>query len=184
MCIVVVSRRFARAGRQQSWVREGECAGHHRGLRAGQVGTGGTRERGRAIGLRADLPGWGDRVTQGPGAVWALRLDSEPGGATTHARSTPGIGERATSEGPREGQVAGVAAQSTAAGGEVRPTRPTGGKATSGRAGSGPTHERALALTNRVTRPALPCGKGSRTLCLRNRMRSLRTYGSVGGPDG
>jgi hypothetical protein len=171
MCIVVVSRRFARAGRQQSWVRDGECAGHHRGLRAGHVFTGGTRELGRAICLLADMPGVGDRVTKGPGAVWALRLDSEPCGDTTNARSTQGIGERATSEGPREGQVAVVASHSTAEGGEVRPKRPTGGKATSGRACSGPTHERDFALTNRVTRPPLHCGKGSRKLCLRNRMR-------------
>jgi hypothetical protein len=131
----------------------------------------GTRELGRAICLLDDMPGLGDRVTKGPGAVWALRSDSEPFGDTTNARSTQGIGDRATSEGPREGQVAVVASHSTVEGGEVRPKRPTGGKATSGRACSGPTHERDSALTNRVTRPPLHCGKGSRKLCLRNRMR-------------
>ena len=129
-------------------------------------------------------PDWG---TGGPKALACSgRFDqtTSPAGRPQTARSTQGIGERATSEGPREGQVAVVASHSTAEGGEVRPKRPTGGKATSGRACSGPTHERDFALTNRVTRPPLHCGKGSRTLCLRNRMRSLRTYGSVGGPDG
>src|SRR6266581_4102393 len=42
------SRRLARAGRQQSCVRYGAWAGHHRGLRAGHAYRGGTRERGRA----------------------------------------------------------------------------------------------------------------------------------------
>jgi hypothetical protein len=56
---VVVSRRFSVAGRQQSWVRFGECAGHHRGLRAGHVFTGGTRELGRATCLLVKLPEWG-----------------------------------------------------------------------------------------------------------------------------
>jgi hypothetical protein len=49
------SRRCARAGRQQSWVRYGQCAGHHRGLRAGHVFTGVARERGRTTCLRAQL---------------------------------------------------------------------------------------------------------------------------------
>src|SRR5437764_11159368 len=90
MGIVVVSRRVARAGRPQSWVRHGECAGHHRGLRAGHGLTGGRRERGRATGLLDVEPGVGDRVTQGPGVVGALRPGHEPCGETTngekHAR--------------------------------------------------------------------------------------------------
>src|SRR3970040_1759180 len=84
MCIVVVSRRFARAGRQQSWARYGKCAGHHRGLRAGHVFTGGTRELGRATWLLDAMPGLGDRVTKGPGVLWALRPDHEPFGETTN----------------------------------------------------------------------------------------------------
>ena len=130
---VVVSRRCSVAGRQQSWGRFGECAGHHRGLRAGHVSIGGTRELGRALWLLDAHPGLGDRVTKGPGAGWALRPGHEPCGDTTNERSTQGIGERATSEGPREGQEAVVALHSTVAGGEVRPKRPTEGKATSGR---------------------------------------------------
>ena len=75
---VVGSRRLPVAGRQQSWVRFGECAGHHRGLRAGHVFRGGTRELGRATGLLEVIPGLGDRMTKGPGAVWALRPGNEP----------------------------------------------------------------------------------------------------------
>src|SRR5919202_4833329 len=56
---VVVSRRFSVAGRQQSWVRFGECAGHHRGLRAGHVFPGVTRELGRATCLLVTFPEWG-----------------------------------------------------------------------------------------------------------------------------
>ena len=64
---------------------------------------------------------------------------------------------------PERGRVAVVASYSTEERGEVRPKRPTGGKATSGRAGSGPTHERDFGLTNRVTRPPLHCRRGSRS---------------------
>jgi hypothetical protein len=66
-------------------VRYGQCAGHHRGLRAGQVFRGGTRELGRAIGLLDAHPGTGDRGTKSPGTVWALRPGTEPYGETTNS---------------------------------------------------------------------------------------------------
>ena len=44
------SRRRAVAGRQQSWMRQGEYSGYHRGLRAGHAFIGVTRELGRANG--------------------------------------------------------------------------------------------------------------------------------------
>ena len=56
-CIVVVlwdnpvyreSRRDACSGRQQSPARNGECWGHHRGLRPGHVLKGVARELGRS----------------------------------------------------------------------------------------------------------------------------------------
>src|SRR5215468_10977066 len=81
-----------------------------------------------------DRPGLGDRVTKSPGVGWTLQPGHEPCGETTNEGSTQGIGERVTSEEPREGQVAVVASHTTAERGEVRPKRPTGGKATSGRA--------------------------------------------------
>ena len=89
---VVVSRRCAVAGRQQSWVRSGECAGHHRGLRAGHGSTGGTRELGRAIGLLDERPGVGDRVTKSPGVTRGFRLAMSPTGTprTREARKVAG----------------------------------------------------------------------------------------------
>jgi hypothetical protein len=87
----------------------------------------------------------------------------------TEARKVPGSERQAKR--PERDRMAVVASHSTEEGGEVRPKRPTGGKATSGRACSGPTHERDVVLTNRVTKPPLHCCRGSRKLCLRNRMR-------------
>src|SRR5215813_14645603 len=103
---VVVSRRCSVAGRQQSWVRFGECAGHHRGLRAGHGFTGGTRELGRAIGLLDEKPGVGDRVTKGLGVTGSFRLATSPTGTPRTREARKVSGERATSEGPREGPVA------------------------------------------------------------------------------
>ena len=48
------------------------------GSESGACLQGGTRERGRATGLLDVIPGLGDRVTKGPGAVWALRPGNEP----------------------------------------------------------------------------------------------------------
>src|SRR5215510_7933134 len=88
------------------------CARRISTRRAGHVFRGGTRELGRAICVLAHMPGVGDRVTKGPGVGWALRPGHEPCGETTNEGSRQGTGEP----------------------GEVRPKRPTGGKATSGRA--------------------------------------------------
>src|SRR6266436_2316857 len=105
MRIVVVSRRFARAVSQQSWVRDDKSPGHLRGLRAGHVSIGGSRELGRASCLLDDIPGMGDRVTKSPGGILgAFPRGPEPGRDTTNHGSTQGIGKRATSEATREGQ--------------------------------------------------------------------------------
>ena len=130
------------------------------------------------------IPGMGDRVTKGPGVPWGLPPGHEPVRDTTNSGSRQGIGKASDERSPRDGEVAVVAAHSTEEGGEVRPKRPTGGKATSGRACNGQTHERDSVLTNRVTRPPLDCIQGPQKLCLRNRMRALRTSGSVGRPGG
>ena len=63
----------------------GECAGHHRGLRAGQVFRGGTRERGSTTWSPRTTPGVGDRVTTGPGVTWGLHPGHEPDEDTTNA---------------------------------------------------------------------------------------------------
>ena len=80
------SRRFPVAGRPQSWAWHGECAGHHRGLRAGQASIGVARALGRAICLLVHMAGVGDRMTQGPGVVGGLRPDPEPFGDNPNAR--------------------------------------------------------------------------------------------------
>ena len=90
---------------------------------------------------------------------------------------------------PEMGRAAVVAAHSTEEGGEVRPKRPTGGKAPSSRASAGGRQGRDIEITNLdhgrpVDGGARVSLHGQQRLCLRNRMRELRTYGSVGGPGG
>jgi len=73
------SRRCPSGGRQQSWVRYGECAGHHRGLRAGHAFMGSTRELGRARCLLAEWPEEkGYRRTKSPGVDAPLPCVGEP----------------------------------------------------------------------------------------------------------
>ena len=92
------------------------------------------------------IPGMGDRVTKGPGVPWGLPPGHEPVRDTTNAGSRQGIGKASDKRSLREGQRAVVASYSTDEGGEVRPKRPTGGKATSGRACNGQdTRERHCA---------------------------------------
>ena len=65
------SRRRASTGRPQSCSRQGQRAGHHRGLRAGHVGKGVIRELGRASRLLGtNRRSKGDRRNQHPGASW------------------------------------------------------------------------------------------------------------------
>jgi len=135
------------------------------------------------------IPGMGDRVTKSPGVTWSFLLATSPLGTprTTEAGKVSG-NERQVKD-PETGRGAVVAAQSTGEGGEVRPKRPTGGKAPSGSASAGERQGRDIALTNPDHGRPVDCGaretlRGQPPLCLRNRMRALRTYGSVGGPDG
>ena len=53
------------------------------------------------------------------------------GNPQTH-RNKQGIGKRGTTEATRDGQMAVLVKHSTDEGGEVKPKRPTGGKATPG----------------------------------------------------
>ena len=93
-------------------------------------------------------------------------------------------GNERKSEGPREGQVVVVASHTTEEGREVRPKRPTGGKATSSKASTGYDTRERLRAHHSCQQPPSGLHHGQQRLCLRNRMRELRTYGSVGGPDG
>jgi hypothetical protein len=120
------SRRCARAGRPPSWVREGQGAGHHRGLRAGQVFPGVARARGSTTGLRAQRPEWG------PGGPQALAWSGGCPQATSPMRTprTPcsrrGIGQRAPSAATREGPGGVCAAPRPGAGGGTAPHGPHG----------------------------------------------------------
>jgi len=59
---VVKADGVQRFGRQQTWMRYGKCAGHHRGLRAGHVFTGVARELERANCLLVNESGQGCRL--------------------------------------------------------------------------------------------------------------------------
>ena len=131
-------RRRPCAGRQPSWVREGECPGHHRGLSAGPVSRGVTRARGSAttrLGkCRIGEPG--EHISEPSRVAWAWDLAGSD--AADHPR---GLGARGTTEGRRDGVVAVVAEQrpegrrasaAGRAGGAPRPTGPPAGQATPG----------------------------------------------------
>src|SRR5664279_1575880 len=92
------SRRYADIGRQQSCPRQGEWAGHHRGLRAGHVDKWVIRELGRASRLLGNnRRSKGDRRNQHPGVSWPTRPTDEPTLAraewdTKNSASTQGTG--------------------------------------------------------------------------------------------
>jgi hypothetical protein len=91
------SRPNAAPGRQQSCLRHGKQAGHHRGLRAGHVGTRVIRELGRASRLLGSTSRKeGDRHNQHPGLCQAMRLAEEPAlaqaGRNTKSASHQGTG--------------------------------------------------------------------------------------------
>jgi hypothetical protein len=91
-------RPYAGSGRQQSRERYGKRTGHHRGLRAGHVGTGVIRELGRASRLLGSKSrSRGDRPNQHPGVGWSTWPAGEPTLAqarrdTNHSTSHQGTG--------------------------------------------------------------------------------------------
>ncbi len=134
------SRRCAASGRQQSCSRQGKRAGHHRGLRAGHVCTGVTRELGRASRLLGnESRSQGDRRNQHPGVGEPTRLADEPNPApagrdTKNIASTQGTGRERQAN--RPGWTKAVVATHSTAGpkpavasvrkrGEPRPKGPT-----------------------------------------------------------
>jgi hypothetical protein len=96
----------------------GECAGYHRGLRAGHVFRGVARERGRTTCLRAPFPAWGTGCPQALAWPGGFTQAMSPKGTPRTQRSRRGIGKRATSEATRDGQGVVFAAHSTGEGGE------------------------------------------------------------------
>jgi hypothetical protein len=132
------SRRFQSIGRQQSRSRQGKRAGHHRGLRAGHVFRGVTRELGRASRLLgSNRRSKGDRRTQHPGVSWLTWPADEPtlaqaGRDTKHSASAQGTGREPKAD--RPGRTKAVVATHSTAGqgrspvrtrGEPRPKGPT-----------------------------------------------------------
>jgi len=131
------SRRCACTGRQQSCSRHGKRAGHHRGLRAGHVGTWVIRELGRASRLLgSNRRSEGDRRNQHPGVWWPTRPADEPSPAQaerdTKNASTQGTGREPKAHQP--GRTKAVVATHSTAGqgatsvrrrGEPRPKGPT-----------------------------------------------------------
>ncbi len=132
------SRPYACPGRQQSCLRQGERAGHHRGLRAGHVGTRVNRELGRASRLLGNnRRSKGDRRNQHPGVWWPTRPASEPtparaGRDTNHSALDQGTGREHKAHRPGRTEAV-VATHSTAepgatpvrTRGEPRPKGPT-----------------------------------------------------------
>lgn len=134
------SRPCAATGRQQSHSRQGERAGHHRGLRAGHAFKGVNRELGRASRLLGRTR-WntGDQHKQHPGVGCSTRTVNEPkpaqaGGDTKGNASTQGTGRERNANQP--GRTKAVVATRSTAGtesaktkfwtrGEPRPKGPT-----------------------------------------------------------
>jgi len=119
------SRRDAVSGRQQSCLRQGERAGHHRALRSGHAFRGVIRELGRASRLLGNnCRSMGDRPNQHPGVHRSTRTGNEPtpaqaGRDTQHSASTQGTGGEPKANQPGGTKVV-VATHSTAGTGAAR----------------------------------------------------------------
>ena len=137
-CERTQSRRSAATGRQQCQPRQGKRAGHHRGLRAGHVLRGVTRELGRASRLLGNKSRReGDRHNQHPGVPWPTRPEHEltsvqTGKNTNQSASIQGTGREHKAD--RPGRTKAVVATHSTAGrritsartrGEPRPKGPT-----------------------------------------------------------
>jgi hypothetical protein len=134
----IESRPNAAPGRQQSCSRQGERAGHHRGLRAGHVFRRVIRELGRASRLLgSNRRNKGDRRNQHPGVWWTTWPSNEPtpaqaGRDTKSTTSDQGTGREHKAH--RPGRTKAVVATHSTAGqgetparmrGEPRPKGPT-----------------------------------------------------------
>ena len=119
------SRRDPVSGRQQSCLRQGQRAGHHRGLRSGHAFRGVIRELGRTSRLLGNNSrSRGDRLNQHPGVCRSTRSANEPipalaGRDTQHSASTQGTGREPKANQPGRTKVV-VATHSTAGTGAAR----------------------------------------------------------------
>jgi hypothetical protein len=134
------SRQHATFGRQQSCLRQGKRTGHHRGLRAGHVFRGVTRELGRASRLLgSNSRTMGDRHNQHPGICRTTRPADEPKPAQAGRNTNTSASHQGTGREPkadRPGRTKAVVATHSTAGrgravsstrtrGEPRPKGPT-----------------------------------------------------------
>jgi hypothetical protein len=119
------SRRDPVSGRQQSCLRQGKQAGHHRGLRSGHAFRGVIRELGRTSRLLgSQCRSTGDRHNQHPGVSRQTWTDNEPNPAqagrnTKPSASTQGTGREPKANQPGRTKVV-VATHSTAGTGAAR----------------------------------------------------------------
>ena len=119
------SRRDPVSGRQQSCLRQGKQAGHHRGLRSGHAFRGVIRELGRTSRLLGNNSrSRGDRRKQHPGVCRSTRTANEPSPAqagrdTQKSASTQGAGREPKANQPGRTKVV-VATHSTAGTGAAR----------------------------------------------------------------
>jgi hypothetical protein len=187
------SRRFASGGRQQSWMRDGDACGTPPGSQSGACvhrGHSGTWERHDSPCRRYRRREPVENIPVPSEVTWSWDL-----AGSKEQGHRQGIGGPGTTEGRREGIVAVVAVHRTDEGGEPRPKAPTGGKErpdmTARRGAPGealrghePCHHDSTDSGPGVTPVCVALLPGSQALCLTNRMPSLGTSGSVGGPAG
>src|SRR5438477_2648173 len=134
------SRRDPVSGRQQSCPRQGQRAGHHRGLRSGHAFRGVIRELGRTSRLLGNnCRSRGDRLNQHPGVCRSTRTVNEPnpvqaGRNTKTSASTQGTGREPKANQPGRTKVVVVTHSTAGTGtarlgsqkrGELRPKGPT-----------------------------------------------------------
>jgi hypothetical protein len=114
------SRQYDTPGRQQSCLRHGKQAGHHRGLRAGHVSKRVIRELGRAsrlLGSNSRMVG--DRLNQHPGVWRSTRPTDEPNPAQAGRDTNRSASNQGTGREPkvhRPGRTKAVVATHSTAG--------------------------------------------------------------------
>ena len=99
------SRRDPVSGRQQSCPRQGQRAGHHRGLRSGHAFRGVIRELRRASRLLgSNHRSTGDRCNQHPGVGRQTRTVNEPNPVQARRNTKPSASTQGTGREPKANQ--------------------------------------------------------------------------------
>ena len=99
------SRRDPVSGRQQSCLRQGKQAGHHRGLRSGHAFRGVIQELGRTSRLLgSQCRSTGDRRNQHPGVCCQTWTVNEPNPAQAGRNTKPSASTQGTGREPKANQ--------------------------------------------------------------------------------